>query len=150
MTVNNNFRKIIDCFWRKHCRDSLCQTSSVVFFKSILAFFFLKRSLIERCQIVTDTCKNNFSKFVGSLLNHLYHYANENVSVKLLSLICINLYFKYHLLAQNCFVYSKSCCNYSPNSFRFFWRYSHFTVFFHSIFITEAFIDIYWVLGLIT
>ena len=120
------------------------------FFKSILAFFFLKRSLIERCQIVTDTCKNNFSKFVGSLLNHLYHYANENVSVKLLSLICINLYFKYHLLAQNCFVYGKSCCNYSPNSFRFLWRYSHFTVFFHSIFITEAFIDIYWVLGLIT
>ena len=38
---------------------------------------------------MTDTCKNDFSKFVGSLLNHLYHYGNENVSVTLLSLICI-------------------------------------------------------------
>ena len=38
---------------------------------------------------MTETCKNDFSKFVGSLLNHLYHYGNENVSVTLLSLICI-------------------------------------------------------------
>ena len=38
---------------------------------------------------MTDTCKNNLSKFVGNLLNHLYHYGNENVSVKPLSLICI-------------------------------------------------------------
>ena len=89
MTANDTFRKIIDCSWRKHCRDSPCQTSSVVFLKSVLAFFFLTRSLIQRCQIVTETCKNNFSKFVGSLLNHLYHYGNENVSVTLLSLICI-------------------------------------------------------------
>ena len=28
---------------------------------------------------MTVTHKNNVSKFVGSLLNHLYHYANENV-----------------------------------------------------------------------
>ena len=51
MRVNNTFRYIIGCFWRKHCCDSPCQTSSVVF-------------LIDRCQIVTDTCKNNVSKFV--------------------------------------------------------------------------------------
>ena len=38
---------------------------------------------------MTDTCKNNLSWFVGNLLNHLYHYGNENVSVKPLSLICI-------------------------------------------------------------
>ena len=30
-----------------------------------------------------------FQSLFGSLLNHLYHYANENVSVKHLSLICI-------------------------------------------------------------
>ena len=36
----------------------------VPFFKSVLAFFFLKHSPIDRCQIVTDTCKNNVSKFV--------------------------------------------------------------------------------------
>ena len=36
-----------------------------MFFKSVHALFFLlTRSLIYRCQIVTDTCKNNVSKFV--------------------------------------------------------------------------------------
>ena len=40
-------------------------------------------------QIVTDTGKNNVLKFVWKPLNHLYHYANENVPVKHLSLICI-------------------------------------------------------------
>ena len=54
----------------------LAKLVPLFFFKSVLAFFFLTRSLIQRCQIVTDTCKNNFSKFFGSLLNHLYHYGN--------------------------------------------------------------------------
>ena len=31
MRVNNTSRRIIDCFWRKQCRDSPCQTSSIVF-----------------------------------------------------------------------------------------------------------------------
>ena len=37
-----------------------------LFFKSVHALFFsfLTRSLIDKCQIVTDTCKNNFSKYV--------------------------------------------------------------------------------------
>ena len=39
MRVNNTFRYIIDCFWRKHCRDSPCQTSSVVF-QIFFTFFF--------------------------------------------------------------------------------------------------------------
>ena len=30
----------------------------------VLQSFFLTRSLIDRCQIVTDTGKNNVSKFV--------------------------------------------------------------------------------------
>ena len=64
MRVNNTFRKIIDCFLRKHCRDSLCQMFWC-FSKVYMRFFFLlTRSLIYRCQIVTDTCKNNVSKFV--------------------------------------------------------------------------------------
>ena len=33
-------------------------------FKCSYAFLFLARSVIDRCQIVTDTCKNNVSKFV--------------------------------------------------------------------------------------
>ena len=64
MRVNNTFRKIIDCDGEKHCCDSPCQTSSVVFSKVYLRFFFLKGSPIDWCQIVTDTCKNNVSKFV--------------------------------------------------------------------------------------
>ena len=63
MRVNNTFRKSTDCFRRKHCRGSPCQTSSVVFSKRTCAFFFLTRSLIDKYQIVTDTCKNNVSKF---------------------------------------------------------------------------------------
>ena len=39
MRVNNTFRYIIDCFWRKHCRDSPCQTSSFVF-QMFLPFCF--------------------------------------------------------------------------------------------------------------
>ena len=35
-----------------------------LFFKSVNMFFFLTRSVIDRCQIVTDNCKNNVSKFV--------------------------------------------------------------------------------------
>ena len=33
------------------------------FQKLYLRFFSLKRSPIDRCQIVTDSCKNNVSKF---------------------------------------------------------------------------------------
>ena len=32
--------------------------------KFTCAVFFLTHSLIDRCQIVTDTCKNNVSNFV--------------------------------------------------------------------------------------
>ena len=37
---------------------------------------------------MTDTCENNVSKFVGGLLNQLYHLADKSVSVKPLSQIC--------------------------------------------------------------
>ena len=61
-----------------------------LFFKSSYAVFLLTRSLIDRCQIVTNTCKNNVSKFVWkpfkSPLFNLHH-----------------LYFNYHLLAQKLF-----------------------------------------------
>ena len=42
-------------------------------------------------KIVTDTSKNNgsFKSLFRSLLRHPYHYANDSVSVKPLSLICI-------------------------------------------------------------
>ena len=35
-----------------------------LFFQCSYPFVLLTRSLIDRCQIVTNTCKNNVSKFV--------------------------------------------------------------------------------------
>ena len=44
----------------------------VPFFSNLLAFFFfLTRSRIDKCQIVTDTCKNNVSKFIWKPLKSL-------------------------------------------------------------------------------
>ena len=100
---SSTFRKIIECFLGKHCRDSPCQTSSVAFSKVYLRFSsVLTRSWIDWCQIVTVTCKNNVSKLIGSLLNHLYHYANKCFGEA--SLFNLHyLYFNYHLLAQKLF-----------------------------------------------
>ena len=53
--------------------------SFFVFFKTAHGLSCLTGSLIDRCQIVTDT---------GHLLNHLYHYTNKYILVKPLSLIC--------------------------------------------------------------
>ena len=67
-----------------------------LFFKNLHALFsFLTRSLIDRCQIVTDTCIIPFQSLFGNLLNLFYHYANENVLFNLR-----HLYFNYHLLIQ--------------------------------------------------
>ena len=99
MRVNNTFRKIIDCFWRKHCRDSPCQTSSVVF-QIFLRFFFLTRSLIDRCQIVTDTCKNNVSKFVWKPFKSPLSIRKWKSFGEAYLLNLHHLYFNYHLLAK--------------------------------------------------
>ena len=99
MRVSDTFRKIIDCFWRKHCRNSPFQTSSVDFFKSVLALFFSIRALQLTYVRLWQMLIKVMFQFVGSLLHHLhsyalyhyalYHLANENVSVKSLSLIYI-------------------------------------------------------------
>ena len=102
MRVNNTFRKIIDCFWRKHCRDSPCQTSSVVF-QIFLRFFFLTRSLIDRCQIVTDTCKNNVSKFVWKPFKSPLSLRKWKCFGEASLFNLHHLYFNYHLLAQKLF-----------------------------------------------
>ena len=83
-------------------------------FKCSFAFLFLARSLIERCQIVTDTCKNNVSKFVWN-----YRYENENVSLRHLSWICITSILTTIYSLKNCSVYGRSCRTYSPKSFGF-------------------------------
>ena len=58
-----------------------------------------------------------FQSLFGSLLNHLYHYANENVSVKHLSLICITSILTTIYSLKNRSVYGRSCRIYSPKSF---------------------------------
>ena len=70
MEMNNTFLQIIRWFEGKVVLtvielEFVYQTCSLVFaFKSVQALIFLTRSLIERCQIVTETCKNNVLKFV--------------------------------------------------------------------------------------
>ena len=80
MRVNNTFRWIIDCFWRKYCRDSPRQTSFIVFQKCSCTVSFLACSLIDRWQIIV---KIMFQSLFGSLLNHLYQYANIYVIYRL-------------------------------------------------------------------
>ena len=102
MRVNNTFRFITECFWKNHCRDSLCQTSSVVF-QIFLRFFFLARSLIDKCQIVTESCKSNVSKsvwkpFKSPLSLRKWKCFGEASLFKL-----HYLHFNYHLLSQKLF-----------------------------------------------
>ena len=102
MRVNNTFRFITECFWKNRCRDSPCQTSSVVF-QIFLRFFFLARSLIDKCQIVTDSCKNNVSKsvwkpFKSPLSLRKWKCFGEASLFKL-----HYLHFNYHLLPQKLF-----------------------------------------------
>ena len=58
-----------------------------------------------------------FQSLFGSLLNHFYHYANENVSVKHLSVICITSILTTIYSLKNRSVYGRSCRIYSPKSF---------------------------------
>ena len=118
MRVNNTFRKIIDCYGERHC----CQTSPVVFSKVQLRFFFLSTLLLTRVRLLQILVKVMFQSLFGSLLSHLYHYANENLSVKLLSLILLTSILTNIYSLKNCSVYGRSCCNYSPKSFGFFWK----------------------------
>ena len=65
--------------------------------------FFLTRSLIDMCQIMTDTCKNNVSKFVRKPFKSPLSYSLRTWKcfgeASLFNLH--HLYFNYHLPAQN-------------------------------------------------
>ena len=60
--------------------------SLLICFKGCMRFF-VTRSLIDRCQIVTDTCQKMFQSLFGGLLNYLFHYPNINISVRPLFLL---------------------------------------------------------------
>ena len=83
-------------------------------------FLFLRALLLTGVRQWQILVKIMFQSLFGSLLNHLYHYANENVSVKHLSLICITSILTTIYSLKNCSVYGRSCRIYSPKSFGFF------------------------------
>ena len=74
-----------------------------LFFKCELRFFFLTRSLIDRCQIVTDTCKNNVSKFVWRPFKSPLSIRKWKCFGEVSLFNLHHLYFNYHLLAEKLF-----------------------------------------------
>ena len=70
-----------------------------------MRFFFLTRSLIYRCQIVTDTCKNDVSKFVWKPFKSPLSLRKWKCFCEASLFNFHHLYFNYHLLAQNYSVY---------------------------------------------
>ena len=113
MRVNNTFRKIINCFLIKDCHDSPYETSPLFFPKSVHALIFFLRALYltgvrlwqvpEVPLVPVVPVKIMFQSLFGNLLNHLYHYANENLSPEASLFDLYYLDFNYHLLAQKLF-----------------------------------------------
>ena len=72
----------------------------LLFLRVYMRFIFFTRSLIDRCQIVTDTCKNNVTKFVRKP-------CRSPLSLRKLKCFgeafLFNLYFNYHLPVQKLF-----------------------------------------------
>ena len=112
MRVNNTFRKIINCFLIKDCHDSPYETSPLFFSKSVQALFFLRALYLTGVRlwqvpevplVPVVPVKIMFQSLFGNLLNHLYHYANENLSPEASIFDLHYLDFNYHLLAQKLF-----------------------------------------------
>ena len=74
-----------------------------LFFKCSYAFFLLTRSLIDRCQIVTDTCKNNVTKFVRKPFKSPLSLRKLKCFGKAFLFNLHHPYFNYHLLVQKLF-----------------------------------------------
>ena len=92
---------------RKHCRESS------LFFKSVHALsFFHTRSLIDRCQIETETCQNNVSKFVWKPFKSPLSLRKWNGNDKGILTTIYSL--------KKCLVYGRFWRLYNPKSFGFF------------------------------
>ena len=89
-----------------------------MFFKCSCAFFFLMRSLIDRCQIVTDICKNNVSKFVWKPFKSPLSLRKWKCFGEASLFNLHHLYFYYHLLAQKLFSLWKILPYLQPQIFR--------------------------------
>ena len=89
--------------------------SLLICFKGCMRFF-VTRFLIDRCQIVTDTCQKMFQSLFGGLLNYLFHYPNINISVRpLFYLHLFNLFQLPFYQLKICSVQGRFCHSYSPN-----------------------------------
>ena len=77
-----------------------------LFFKSSYAVFLLTRSLIDRCQIVTDTCKNNDSKFVWKPFKSPLSLQKWKCFGEVSLFNLHHLYFNYHLLLEDLAVFT--------------------------------------------
>ena len=73
------------------------------FSKVSTRFFSLTRCLIDRCQIVTDTCKNNVSKFIWKPFKSLLSLRKWKCFGEASLFHLHHLYFNYHLLTQKLF-----------------------------------------------
>ena len=76
---------------------------SLFFNSEHMLFFSFTRSLIDRCQIVTDTCKNNVTKFVRKPFKSPLSLRKLKCFSKAFLFNLHHPYFNYHLLVQKLF-----------------------------------------------
>ena len=104
MRVNNTFPFDYWLFLKKTLSwQSLPNQFRCCFSKVSTRFFSLTRCLIDRCQILTDTCKNNVSKFIWKPFKSLLSLRKWKCFGEASLFHLHHLYFNYHLLAQKLF-----------------------------------------------
>ena len=89
--------------FEKNIVVTVLQTSFVVFKSERVLFFSFTRSLIDRCQIVTDTCKNNVTKFVRKPFKSPLSLRKLKCFGEAFLFNLHHPYFNYHLLVQKLF-----------------------------------------------
>ena len=78
------------------------------------SFFFVSHSLIDSCQMVTNNCKDDVSKFVWKPFKLPLSLRKWKCFGEASLFNLHHLFFNYQLLAQKCSVYGRSCRIYSP------------------------------------
>ena len=86
--------------FEKNIVVTVLQTSFVVFKSEHVLFFSYTHSLIDRCQIVTDTCKNNVTKFVRKPFKSPLSLRKLKCFGEAFLYNLHHPYFNYHLLVQ--------------------------------------------------
>ena len=89
--------------FEKNIVVTVLQTSFVVCKSERVLFFSFTRSLIDRCQIVTDTCKNNVTKFVRKPFKSPLSLRKLKCFGEAFLFNLHHPYFNYHLLVQKLF-----------------------------------------------